>query len=335
MDRRPAYGEPFFLQWHLTDHCNLRCRHCYRDGTPKQSLDYGSLSEILDRFQRWLASVGRSGRIQFAGGEPLLSEHLLPLVREATRRRLPTRVLSNGTLLSPELARALRAAGCRIVQVSIDGLNGTHDAIRGAGTFEAALRGAINARQAGLEVTFQTTLTRANLGQIDAIGRLAGEYADRVGFARLVPAGRGASLNGDLLSAREWRAATRRIGRLRRQLSIEVPLRDPTFRGYLLPRRRARSCIAISGCSAGYNGIAIDADGTVYPCRRLPIALGNIVATDFADLWQTDLMQQLRGRDALGGKCGRCDWRWQCGGCRAIAFAATGDPLAEDPQCFW
>jgi radical SAM protein with 4Fe4S-binding SPASM domain len=114
---------------------------------------------------------------------------------------------------------------------------------------------------------------------------------------------------------------------------LEMPLRDPLWHEFLRvsPRRYAGW---IHGCSIGFNGLALDCDGTVYPCRRLPIPLGNIRTESLSDIWRhSPILQQLRGRDSLKGRCRTCNRRWLCGGCRAMAYALTGDYLEEDPQC--
>lgn len=127
---RQAFNEPFFLQWHLTDRCNLSCRHCYRD-EKKTDLDIIILQEILDEYVRFLQTIGRKGRIQFSGGEPFLSSHLFNLIHFAKEKHLPTRILSNGTLVTRAVAEQTYQAGCRLVQVSIDGLEDTHDRLQG------------------------------------------------------------------------------------------------------------------------------------------------------------------------------------------------------------
>lgn len=329
--RREAFNEPFFLQWHLTDRCNLTCQHCYRDEA-KADLDLAALRAVLADYVGFLNRLGRDGRVQFAGGEPLLSPHLYELVRSARTHRIPSRVLSNGTLAVPETVRRLRQAGCRLVQVSLDGLEATHDAIRGTGAFRRALAGIATLRDVGVEVTVSMTLSRVNAGEALDVARLAEESADRVSFHRLVPVGGGQRLADELLSPAEVRESMAGLLAFRQDTRIDLPLRDPLWKAYFEPRLRGHRCVA--GCAVGYNGLTVEANGDVYPCRRLPIVIGNVCRQSLYEIWQAPLLQALRDRDRLGGKCGRCRLRWVCGGCRGIAYAVSGDPLAEDPQCF-
>jgi radical SAM protein with 4Fe4S-binding SPASM domain len=329
--RKELFNEPFFLQWHLTDRCNLCCRHCYRDGQ-KEELSLRELQGILHRYADFLGYLGKRGRVQFCGGEPLLSPHIYTIIEECTRLRFPTRILSNGTLITADVARRIVEGGCRLVQVSLEGMEEVHDAIRGQGSFQRARQGIEAARAAGIQVTIAMTVSRENRHQVMAVARFAEEHADRVGFHRLVPLGSGAEMRDGMLAPAEIRAMMKEIYHFKQGTPIDVPLRDPVWRAYFNPR--ARGCNGVSGCSAGYNGLTVESNGDVYPCRRLPIVLGNIQERSFEELWRSEILEQLRDRDRLKGKCGACRLRWLCGGCRAIPYALTGDPLGEDPQCF-
>jgi AdoMet-dependent heme synthase len=328
-----AGTEPFFLQWHLTDRCNLQCGHCYREAE-KSQLSLADLRRVFDNFLELRRCLPQDkARVQIAGGEPLLSPHLFSVLKMISAAGIQSRVLSNGTLIDEHVAREMRSCGCGIVQISIDGTSESHDALRGQGTFDKAIAAADLLRAHGIQVTFQVVLSRANAQQIEALFAIAVEHADRLGFSRLVPCGAGASLLHEMLSPRELLEAFRHIRTLKRaHPKLQVPLRDPLWHSLAECLHLSRD---IGGCSAGCGGICVDSDGSVYPCRRLPIVIGNAVRDSLVDLWQTPLMTSLRNRDRLGAACGKCQLRWQCGGCRAIPYALSGDPLGADPQCFY
>jgi len=334
----PARGftDTFWLQWHLTDACNLACRHCYRAADAsggERSLE--ELEGVLGRYLDFLDAHGLAGRgrIQLAGGEPLLARSLLPLLERARDLGVPCRVLSNGTTATPTLARDLAAAQVRIVQVSLDGDVVHHDALRGEGAFDRALAGARALAESGIEVTVAATLCRENANQIIPIINAAVDSgASRVAFSRLVPQGAGADLRDELLSPEEWLKAQVTMLEAARRRGIALMPRDPTFT-LLLSGPGRDGPVVVSGCAAGYNGLAVEPDGTVYPCRRLPIAVGNVFEDDLETLWSSPVLEALRQRDELRGACGRCDLRWRCGGCRGIAYALSGDMMGEDPQC--
>lgn len=332
--RRPLFNEPFFLQWHITDKCNLSCKHCYRD-EKKKSLPKDELLKILDNFVEFLKKYELMGRIQFAGGEPLIRKDIFELIERVRDKKIPSRLLSNGTLLTEELAHRLRKSGVRIFQISIEGNRQTHDEIRGEGTFERSIEGSKLLRRVGIQVTFSTTLTKINLGQIKDVIKIARKDADRVSFHRLVPTGAGEELSKYLLTKEEWNEAMFQMIRLRKDIEIDFPLRDPTWRGWFFPPRIAQKTPSIAGCSAGYNQLTVESNGDVYPCRRLPIVIGNALDSNFIEIWKSEVLSKLRDRDLLEGKCKDCKLRWHCGGCRAIPYAMNGNYLAEDPQCFW
>lgn len=340
--RAPARGftDAFWLQWHLTDDCNLSCHHCYRArGASGGERSLAELSDVLERYVRFLEKTSddfrRKGRIQLCGGEPLLARNLLPIVEGARDAGIPCRVLSNGTLATPSLSRKLREAGVQIVQVSLDGDRDLHDELRGEGAFDQALRGIRHLAESELEVTVAATLSRANADQVaNIIGVAVQAGAYRVAFSRLVPQGVGVALRDEVLEPAGWLSAQVTMIDEARRHGIALMPRDPSFTLLLTnvsPTEAAPT--VVNGCAAGYNGLAIEPDGTVFPCRRLPIPLGNIFESDFDEIWSNPLLETLRHRDQLGGACGKCGLRWLCGGCRAVAYAMTGDMMAEDPQC--
>ncbi|MBF0458499.1 MAG: radical SAM protein [Nitrospirae bacterium] len=279
--------------------------------------------------------MGLRGRIQFTGGEPLLSGDLFVLLEEARKRKMPARLLSNGTLLTRDIARELKEAGCKTVQISLDGDRETHNAIRGEFASEKAIEGARQSKEEGISITVMMTVSGTNHTQLNQVYKeVVSASAHRFSFSRLVPIGRGASYSGEMLSANQMKGLFQSCLALKSENLIEMPMRDPLWGPYLSGRANPPNPRLLSGCSIGYNGICIDSDGSVYPCRRLPVLLGNVMNDDLEKIWNCETLERLRNRDALRGKCGKCRYRWQCGGCRAVAYAMSGDSLAEDPQCF-
>lgn len=331
-----GFTDTFWLQWHLTDQCNLACKHCYRD--PRMSRDERSLeelSDVLGRYARFLDKNNLRGRIQFCGGEPFLAKSLFPLIKKARELAIPCRVLSNGTVITKKLAEKLSRLGVTIVQVSLDGDQNLHDSLRGSGSFEKSVQGIRTLASQGIEVTVAATICRSNVKSIDSIVETASNSgAYRISFSRLVPQGSGKYFARDLLSPDGWHLAQIRMIEAARKHGIALMPRDPTFSLFHIKRRDFSGCShKVSGCAAALNGMAIDTDGTVFPCRRMPIASGNVFDSDFDEIWQGEVFSNLRQREKLSGKCGSCGLKFLCGGCRAIAFAKCGDMHAEDPQC--
>jgi radical SAM protein with 4Fe4S-binding SPASM domain len=296
---------------------------------------------VLDQIAAFARRLGTPSRIHVAGGEPVLCDDLVPLMRAAHARGIPFRFLTNGTLMTEGLARDLAAAGCVGVQVSIEGPEPVHDAIRGEGSLRRTLAGVERVRHQGVPITFSMTVHAGNAAHIEAVARMAADSADRVYVSRLVPYGRGGEL--DLLAPAAWHRAMRTILGIARAGRVDVALRDPTFRPFLLDARTARIAPAVAGCAAGYRTLTIESDGTIMACRRIGVPIGSALPEPGSDLpvglqatWdESPQLEALRDRDRLGGECGRCAYRWVCGGCRGVANAVRSDPLAHDPQCPW
>ncbi|MCK5684333.1 radical SAM protein [bacterium] len=334
-NRRPHYNEPFFLQWHITDKCPLNCKHCYRD-LEKNDLDFETLLSVLDKFAEFLKKIRKKGRIQFAGGEPLVSPYLIPLIKESVKRGFPVRILSSGVTLTEEKARKIYEAGCSLIQISLEGGCDKNDEIRGTGNFDMAINAMKAAKANGIEVTVSMTVSKSNLNNIDEVYEIAKENADRFVAARLIPVGRGGEELGDqLLSKGEVKSVLKKLKKYREAGVIDVPMRDPLWGAMNLNEFFPPKCNIVTGCSVGYNGITIESNGEIMPCRRLPIVLGNILENDLVEVWKNSkVLNDVRDRDNLKGECGSCRIKWFCGGCRGIPYGLEGDYLGEDSQCF-
>lgn len=322
--------EAFFLQWHITDACNLRCRHCYCTDFTYQPFQNEKISFILEQYRALLDYLHKPGRVQFAGGEPFASPILFDAIRYARELGMAVRVLSNGTLASDEICQKLKEAGCYIVQVSIEGKKKTNDFIRMKGSYKKALEGMKLMREHGIEITVAMTLSRTNFQDIEHVFKLASRYANRIGFHRLVPIGTGKSMQKDMLLPEELLSCYEKILLLKKEYpELDVPLRDPLWQSYISKSQQK----SVTGCSAGYNGLCIGSNGDVYPCRRLPVKIGNVFEESLIELWHHEIMKNLRERSLRKGECGECESRNICGGCPGIAYGITGDYMASDPQC--
>jgi len=334
--RRSLFSEPFFLQWHITNLCGLSCRHCYRQKGNAGDLSLEHLLQILDKFEVFLKNINRCGRIQITGGEPFLSPHLPQILHVANKKNIPCRILSSGVNIPNSVVGEIVSLGCRLVQISIEGERDVNDSIRGEGSFEKAVETMKFLRANDVEVTVNMTVSKVNAGEVEKVMRTASIYADRFNIARFVPINDEKTISAaDILNPLETRNCFETVYRYKiANRGIDIPLRDPLWHGYFYKPFFGKKQ-GIHGCSAGYNGITVDYDGTIYPCRRLPLGLGNILNTDFFTVWtKSRILGGLRDRDLLKGKCGKCKIRWECGGCRAAAYAAKKDYLGEDTQCF-
>lgn len=336
----------FFIQWHLTERCNLRCRHCYQGERSTDEMTFRDIrtviTEAADMVKAWSESYGVSfsPSMNITGGEPFLRNDLPDILGEIKRQGFKIYLLTNGTLVDKERAEMLADLGVDGAQVSMEGPESVHDAIRGTGSYSASAAGIEQLVDAGISVTLNVTVSKLNAGQVKRIitfGSHAG--VKRVGFSRLVPAGRGRALLSQMLTPAQVKELYGELFSLE-LIGIEVVTGDPVAAQMNRKAGEDEGMTAVSGCAAGVSGLTIQPNGNITPCRRLPLSLGNVRKDSLREIWAASpVLEALRDRSKYKGKCGACS-RWaSCRGCRAIAYAwsrsrGAEDFLADDPQCF-
>jgi len=351
------------VAWESTGACNLACVHCRaeaREEPDPGELSTGEVRSLIDD----LAGMERSGPLIFiiSGGEPLMRKDVFELAAYGSAAGLRIVLGTNGTLLDAGAVRALAGAGVRRLSVSLDGPDqSSHDSFRGVpGAFDRALQGLDEARRQGLPFQVNTTVTARNAGALPEMLSLVSDLgAVAWDLFMLVPTGRGVDEVG--LDAGEYEEILEWVADASRTAPIEVkvtcgPHYARVWRRRNATRRRGsgagsggvprggdpggphgrRRIRPPGGCLAGNGFSFVSRTGDVNPCGYLPVTAGNIRERPFSEIWATsEVFLSLRDPERLGGKCGRCEFRVLCRGCRARAFAATGDYLAEEPLCLW
>lgn len=329
---------PHVVAWNLTRRCNLECAHCYISAGPHESADAELGTAECQRIIEEILAVNPSPMFILSGGEPLLRSDLDTLAAFATRRGATVVVGTNGTLLTDERITRLQDAGVTGVAVSVDSLvERHHDNFRhGEGAHVATVDALERLRAHRLDFIIQTTAHRGNRHEIgDLVAWSAQQGAVSFNLYFLVATGRGARLT-DLTPA-EYEI-----------LLAELAEHQRHYRGRLLVRAKCAPHFMrhvhqhdpdspilnyATRCPCGVQYCRITPDGKLTPCPYLPAQAGDLRHQSFAEVWHdAPLFRELRGT-APGGKCGRCEYRAVCGGCRARAFALAGDPFAADPSC--
>ncbi|MBI4286486.1 MAG: radical SAM protein [Chloroflexi bacterium] len=335
----------FFVQWHLTERCNLRCRHCYQQKNMAE-LDYAAvrqgMANIKEALDSWETQYDMklSPSYQFTGGEPLLRRDLFEILAQARESGFATSLMSNGLLITPDIAHHLWEAGVADVQISLEGLETVHDYIRGQGTFWRTLRGIENLRNKDIDCIINVTLSRLNMGQIEGLAQLAETIGVRyLSFSRLVPCGRGEELADEALTPQELAGLYRSLEAINAGGKVKVSSLDPLATIAAMKEDVPQGDFPVGGCAAGMFGVTIAADGSIMPCRRMGLSIGNIAVQSFRVLWaESPVLWSLRSRQSYHNGCESCYYWAVCRGCRAIALAyarAEGkeDYLGADPQC--
>ena len=242
-------------------------------------------------------------------------------------------ILTNGTLIDESMARRLSALSPKNVQVSIEGSASTNDAIRGHGVFDDTVRGLEALIRENIPTVVSFTAHKGNFREFREVARIGRDLGvSRVWADRLIPCGSGSDLKDGLLTPEETREFFEIMYTARREA-------ESGFCRTEISMHRALQFLAGGGtpyrCAAGERLVTVQANGDLYPCRRLPIKVGNLMETSLVDLYYTsDLFQTLRRHRTSEG-CELCRFSDQCrGGLRCLAYAVTGDPLKPDPGCW-
>ncbi len=345
-NQKPSLRPLKLLAWETTRRCNLACRHCR---AAAGSGPYpGELTTAEGK--RLLADLAGLGQVVviLTGGEPLLRADIYELTAYGAKLGHRMVMAVNSTLLTPEAAARLKEAGIQRLSISIDGARAaSHDALRGVkGAFAGALAGIRACQEAGLPFQVNTTVIKGNVAELGAIYELAinlGAVAHHV-FV-LVPTGRGEFMREELLSPAEyeqtlrWLLARQQEGRLHLKPTC-APQYYRLWREEAEARGEKITCAThgleamTKGCLGGQGFAFVSYCGAVQPCGYLELIAGNIREKLFSEIWETsELFARLRAVDDYHGKCHACQYRKVCGGCRARAYAMTGDVLGEDPIC--
>ncbi len=324
------------LFWESTSRCNLACVHCRRLETADQAAENDMSTDQVLAMLDSAASLGRPV-VVFSGGEPLMRDNWRQLADYARSLELPTALATNGTLIDAATAADIAAAGFRRVSVSLDGPDAaTHDSFRGAaGAFDAAMDGIAELRKAEVPFQINATIAAHNIARCDGLYALARSLgAAAMHLFLLVPVGCGTQIaESHRISHAEYEAVLNWV--LDRHLDDSFEIRATCAPHiYRLAEQRGITLRGSRGCLCGLSVAFVSHRGEVFPCGYLPVNCGSVCEQPLAEIWRkSNVLRSLRDFDRLAGKCGRCDFRTVCGGCRARAFAAGGDYLAADPAC--
>lgn len=335
------------IAWEVTRSCNLNCRHCRAAagcGPYEGELSTNKCIRLLEEIAATSNPV-----IILTGGEPLLRPDIFDIAGYGTSKGLRMVMATNGTLVDEKVTRNMMASGIKRVSISIDGKDAaSHDALRGVpGAFDGAMKGIEALKSAGVEFQINTTVTTANLRQVKKILELAvslGAAAHHIFL--LVPTGRGRELASQAITAADYEETL--LWFYRESLTCEIQLKATCAPHYfrIMHQQKGKGGNrkkpagqfheATRGCLGGISFCFISHAGQVQPCGYLEVDCGNVQKQSFADIWEnSEVFRNLRNFGKYGGKCGRCEFIKVCGGCRARAYEATGDYLAEEPLCLY
>ena len=337
------------VSWNITRLCNLKCTHCYlpagfvdinefpsgyyRDSELSQSQCFRVIDEI--------AEINPNILLILTGGEPLLRPDILKISDYAARTGFLVVMGTNGVLLNDETVQRMSDHGVAGAGVSLDAVDPVnHDKFRGMeGAWEGTVNGVEALKRANLDFLVQTSVTRWNYDEVPQIVDFAYELGAKVfNLYFLVRTGRGKTVM-DITPPQYERMLSTLFelqAKYRGKMLVAAKC-APHYKRVIYEQQSDSPFLQAypSGtCPCGIYYCRITPEGDLTPCPYMPVSVGNLKTESFAALWnQSKVFHELRDRKLLEGKCGACEFRDVCGGCRARAYALTGNHLAEDPSC--
>lgn len=333
---------PIICQWDITGRCNLRCAHCRAKGLREKGKELG-FSKVISILEN-LFSFAPDVHLVFAGGEPLMRRDLREILfwtREQSDHNGGIDILSNGTLIGRDNIEWLSETVDRF-HISLEGASPkANDAIRGNGSFQKALDGISLLLDYDVAVAVRMTYLNQKEKEVESLVRFLPKIGVSVfNFRYVVPVG---SAKGAFISALQYERLCRKIWTLGKELGVQTYYSDP-FPAMLIDKeswekierdRKLMSGGAVTGCSIGFNALYLDPEGIVRACPYLPLKCDDANKKPLEKIWfQNKTLKSFRKiRGALEGKCGKCEYKFACGGCRAAALA-EGNLLGGDPRCW-
>lgn len=354
MNEKPILLKPieteFILQWHLTNKCDRRCGQCYISNQEKENdspyrLTLDESKHVINNLVQLAQNFNVVPRINFSGGNPLMARDFFKILKYSREQGIVPSILGNPTPLTKKNLDMLCENQVYRYQISLDGLEQKHDEMRGEGSFKETIEGMHKLSKRGIWVSIMSTISKYNCDEIPELSEIAyNEGARHFDFARVVPIGEGTKMKDQQFSPQEFREFLFMMHNKYEELRNKgarpsfLGKKDPLWSlldkelGTQPPLKKQGK--PVEGCSIGKNGLCLDVDGSIYSCRRMPIILGNIRGTDLRDFFINSKELNKQREFEKIEECGDCDLMTICRGCRAVAYANTGDPFSKDPQCW-
>lgn len=341
-DTRPSFA----IQWHITDFCDQRCKHCYLFSENAamccKSMDFDEMLKVLLQAEELCDSLGRQPYYYITGGDPILHPQFWELAEELHKRDAMWCMMGNPFHIDDDVAKRLKSLGLRKYQLSLDGLEATHDMFRKPGSFADTMRAIPCLQRAGIWVAIMSTVSSTNAAEIPQLIKLAAQLdVDVFAFGRYCPT-KGQRLSEFHMEPLQYREFLRSC-----QASIDEAKASgakTTFQKKdhlwkLLDWEEGRFALPAEdgavhdGCHCGQAHMTVLPNGDVYACRRMESKIGNIEESTLKELFAGEALAQYRQHDKFT-KCSKCELKNWCRGCPAVTFGYTGNMYDADPQCW-
>ncbi|MDE1889398.1 MAG: radical SAM protein [Planctomycetota bacterium] len=332
--------KPYAISWNTTYRCNLRCNHCYLDtnALTKQSATELSTQEgfrLIDQ----MAELNPNLLLILTGGEPLLRKDIHTLASYAAQKGMMVVLGTNGNLIDDDIAKKLKESGVTGIGISLDSIaSGKHDKFRGIpGAWDDTLNGIEACRRQGIEFQIQTTVTKENIDEIPDIIEFSYNLGAKVfNLFFLVCTGKGQNLTD--ITPQQYDQTLHQLYEIQKKYQGKMMVGAkcaPHYRRIVYEHDAASPLVRAyaGGCPAGTHYCRITPEGDVTPCPYMPNVSGNVKEKSFVEIWKNTVDFQILRYGNLHGRCGKCEFKYICKGCRARALAATKNQMDEDAWC--
>lgn len=324
----------FVLQWHLSEVCNLKCLHCYQENHKPIQLEFDKLANIYNQYKELLDKLDMFGHINITGGEPLCSPYLFKILDMIKKDsdKISFSILTNGTLITEEIARKIKGYNPYYVQVSLEGGKRTNDYIRGRGTYKKIADGITNLRNNDIFTSISFTATKLNYREFPKVVKYAKKYkVNNVWSDRYIPLGD--NLDKDLILGKEETREYLEIMYKEREKLKNVKNNITTISMYRALQFQMSNDFAY-GCTAGDTLLTVMENGDLVPCRRMPIVIGNLLDDNMYDLYKNNKVLKSLRNNTIPDDCADCEYSYGCrGGLKCLTYALYKDLNHKDIGC--
>ena len=335
------FKDSFGLQLHITDDCDQRCKHCYIFNDKnfiRSNLSLNDIKQIIDNFEEFCMAMKCNPSIAITGGDPLLREDIWDILNYFKSKEMKFDILGNPFHLSSTVANRLKAYGCQIYQLSIDGLEDTHDKIRKVGSFASTINAIEILNNAGIKSHIMMTISKLNYKEAPKVAELVSKIpVDGFGFARYCPTVLDRGISN--ISPNEYKEFLSSMWDTYVKLSdghTQFFLKDHLWIPFLYEKglfEKSDNDMIFEGCGCAIRHMCVLANGDVYACRRFTSLIGNCLTSKFADIFFEKGIEQYRDFEKM--ECYNCELFNYCRGCPAVAYGTYGSFYKKDPQCWF
>jgi radical SAM protein with 4Fe4S-binding SPASM domain len=325
----------FVIQWHLSEACNLKCKHCYQENHVPVHLSFDKLLLILNQYRNLLKKLKVKGHINLTGGEPLCSPHFYKLLDEFKKDEglYSFSILTNGTLLNDENVKKIASYHPQYVQVSLEGGKRINDYVRGKGVYKKVGEAIKLLKKYNIYTSLSFTATKLNYKEFPKVVRYAEKCGvDTVWSDRFIPLG--TDYDKEFMMNKEETNEYLDI-MSKERVRLKIKKSKTTVAMYRALQFLKTNDFSYE-CTAGKSLLTVMENGDLVPCRRMPIVVGNLLKEDMYDLSKNNKVLKNLRKDTTPDDCKSCEYSKTCGGgLKCLTYAMFGDLNHKDVGCMY